>query len=41
MRAWNLAIYPGHVRKTSTRRTKLSQIAGPGGGPAMRGGLRP
>ena len=37
----SLSIYRSHVRKTSTRSTQPHQSAGPGDGPAMRGGLRP
>ena len=36
-----LAIYPGQVRASFPRFADLSQIAGPGDGPALRGGLRP
>ncbi|MEQ8901233.1 MAG: hypothetical protein RID62_08435, partial [Roseovarius sp.] len=34
-----LALYISQIRKTSERRAGCSQIAVPGGGPAMRGGL--
>jgi len=33
-------LYASQARKTSERRAGCSQIAAPGGGTAMRGGLR-
>jgi len=38
---WSMALHPSQIRKTFERGTQLCQIAVPGGGPAMRGGLRP
>src|SRR6056297_3257827 len=38
---WFMALYPCQIRKTYERGTQICQIAVPGGGPAMRGGLRP
>jgi hypothetical protein len=35
------ALYACHIRERSDRRTKPNQIAVPGGGPSMRGGLWP
>jgi len=35
---WNPSICPGQIRKTSKLGIQPDQIAGPGGGPAMRGG---
>jgi len=34
-------LYPNHWRESVTLSAKTSPIAVPGGGPAMRGGLRP
>jgi hypothetical protein len=35
------AVYCGHIAVKPERGAHMNPIAGPGGGPAMRGGLRP